>query len=475
MSFVMESKQGFGSKNSFTMPPRQVYSFPILKSSEIMLCLNELGITISEEDIAHPEKNKDQVRRIYEYLTELCTGITREEISQPVFAGLKHLSFPDLHEDSVPYINSFRACQKMMEVCGIHDFTIKDLMSPTAKRFRRQLSGILNFAKFREERFALLNDLTGRRESILSAYNKSKNKSDELTRKLAHLHEQTKEEVDVMAELEADCKRVEATIGELNHKQAEMREDIACLKSDNTKLKDALAARNVYLEELYHGRRKLQSQIVSSPARFRKQITDVATCLQEEQQSVRSSERKHRELLAWSLYLDECLGVVSAAQDSLNDLHVAASKYKTAMQELDEYDHQVELKRGNLQNLELSIHQLQRQGSRSEEKVGHIRTQAQNRTRESRHAIDLLHSQIVKAERFRQETIEKAEKMEADVRQLQREMGMEKQFHDQEIGDMISAYRKAEKLVYSHLNGIHEKLYPESDMNLSANLDEHIV
>ena len=54
----------------------------------------------------------------------------------------------------------------MMETCGITEYSVNDLTAPTTKRLRRQLSGIINFAKFREERLALLADLTMQRDVL---------------------------------------------------------------------------------------------------------------------------------------------------------------------------------------------------------------------------------------------------------------------------------------------------------------------
>jgi hypothetical protein len=112
-----------------------------------------------------------------EQLAEICTGITREEMAQPVFSGLSVLNYPELHEESISQLNSFRAVSKMMEICGIQDFSMKDFMAPSAKRLRRQLSGIINFAKFREERLVLLSDLNSTREVVLERMNKLKDQN----------------------------------------------------------------------------------------------------------------------------------------------------------------------------------------------------------------------------------------------------------------------------------------------------------
>ncbi len=76
-----------------------------------------------------------------EFLAELCTGITREEILQPQFNGLQVLNNPELHDESIPNLHAFRAVSQMMKISGITDFSTKDMIAPSAKRMRRQLSG----------------------------------------------------------------------------------------------------------------------------------------------------------------------------------------------------------------------------------------------------------------------------------------------------------------------------------------------
>ena len=73
----------------------------------------------------------------------------------PVFSAHQNLAYPQLHEDSIPEMAFWRAISKLMGVCGISDFTREDLARPDPKRLKKQLSGLINFAKFREERYEL--------------------------------------------------------------------------------------------------------------------------------------------------------------------------------------------------------------------------------------------------------------------------------------------------------------------------------
>jgi kinetochore protein Nuf2 len=436
----MSSQEKLTNRSSIMIPPRQTYSFPLLKTSNIILCLNELGLSVTEDELSNPEKYRDQIRRIYEHLTELCTGITREEMAQPAFAGLQRLTYPELHDESIQQINSFRACQKMLEVCGIYDFTIKDLMSPTSKRLKRQLSGIINFAKFREERYMLLTELSTHRDSILSNWNKSKAKNEELHNRLNTLREQTAEEASIIASIEGECKDIEGQINELNHLQAEIREEIADLKLENTKLKDTLASRNLEVEDALHTQRKLQGQIVSSPDRFRKQIVDVAQQLQQEQSTIRTSERKLKELLAWTGHLEEAQGSVLAAQDSLNETIVEFNKHKSLLVELDEKKLQHGGKRDVLKTLDQNVLQLNRQTTRAEEKLIHIRKQSGSRGHDSQISLQQLNQQLHEAQDTRKQIRSQAENLEAECNRAAREIEVEKQIQKQVFISKLTVY-----------------------------------
>ena len=50
----------------------------------------------------------------------------------------------------VVFVNVY-SC-KIMHACGVTGFSLRDITHPERKRLMRQLSALINFAKFREER-----------------------------------------------------------------------------------------------------------------------------------------------------------------------------------------------------------------------------------------------------------------------------------------------------------------------------------
>lgn len=239
MSFMLDTRPSMGG--------RQAFSFPQLKMGEIKDLVNALGVPVTDDELANPDKYKEQHRRMLEQLAEICTGVTREEMDQPAFSALQAgvLDYPQLHDESIPQLNSFRAVSNMMEVCGITDFSMKDFMAPSSKRLRKQLSGIINYAKFREERYNLLTDLTNTRDTLIERMNKLREKNESLNNKLSLLREQTAEESKIIAQVEDECREIETKFSELCTQQTDIREENAELKTLNNQLKDSISARTL--------------------------------------------------------------------------------------------------------------------------------------------------------------------------------------------------------------------------------------
>ena len=210
------NRQSLGGRKSLgggldpTMEMKQsAFSFPTMKLADIKVCLDAISCRVTDSELRDPSGHKDTHQRVLETLAELCTGVTEAELKQPAFDGLVELNNPELHEDSVPRLNSFRAIGKMMKICGVEDFSMRDISHPDPKRFRRQLSGILNFAKFREERMSMLLEITGKREEALNNLRRVQLENEKLTDRLATLRLQTQNEASEIAALDEEVLELE--------------------------------------------------------------------------------------------------------------------------------------------------------------------------------------------------------------------------------------------------------------------------
>lgn len=148
--------------------------------TEIVTCLEELYFETSEDLIVHCDKNAQDVRRLFEHLLEILSGVRKDELNMPVFNAHQNLNWPQLHEDSIPALAFWRAISKLMYTCGVNDFTRSDIAHPQPKRLRKQLSALINFAKFREERMELYTKITVARDDYLDRLHNVSHENEQL-------------------------------------------------------------------------------------------------------------------------------------------------------------------------------------------------------------------------------------------------------------------------------------------------------
>ncbi len=117
-------------------------------------------------------------------------GTSREEMRQPVLGAYEKLPFAELHEDSIPEVamnrqmcvhalraggRAVRARSKdaltlgmrlyslrLLRDVGIADASMRDYIAPDPQRTKRILSALINFAKFREEKLAVYQELAAK-------------------------------------------------------------------------------------------------------------------------------------------------------------------------------------------------------------------------------------------------------------------------------------------------------------------------
>lgn len=276
----------------------QVYSFPLLKPSEIFACVREMQIPVSEDEIRNCETGA--IRKVLEVFIENIMGVTREEMNQPAFAGLGALTYPELHEESIPELAFFRTASKLLHACGVYDFGLKDVLTPTPKRVRRQLSALINFAKFREERLAAFGELTRETDQLLKKKTTLQEEHELLQRQLNDLLQEQEAEAPAIRQITEETAELENEINVLNKRQAVMRHETSELKAKNNDLRDEMSSYQFNILEAEKEIERLRGKIVNSPDRVKKEIEGIAVSLEDAKEELNAMERRHRELLAYS-------------------------------------------------------------------------------------------------------------------------------------------------------------------------------
>ncbi|KAG5191100.1 Nuf2 family-domain-containing protein [Tribonema minus] len=441
------------SRMSFAPEPvaaAGVYSFPTLKAKLILERLQQLQIPTSEETLDNPQKNVQEVQNVFAKLVEFTMGVTREEMNQPVFAGLNVLNYAQLHEDSVPELAFFRAVSKMMTASCVHDFSFNDLQTPNKTRLKRQLSAVINFCMFREGRMQVYNALATEKENLLANVQALGEDNERLERELASLTERTSQEAAETEMVEADCRAMEAQISALNREQAATRAQSGDLKRQANGLKDRLAALDLETKEAIMERERLQAQIVSSPDRIRREMADQQAALEQERTEGMAAEKQAQRTELTAANVARAEREVVKATRALDDIEEELGRQKEALREVRAAQRALAENGAKSAAAAADAAVLRRHAARLDEKLAHLRRQGRARAEAADASLAALRAELAEEEAARQAELAEAEAAEAEVRQLEELLATERAQAAAEAEDHVRKFKSLEGAVLQY-------------------------
>lgn len=200
--------------------------------------------------------------------------------------------------------------------------TLQDLYKPEGPRWRRNLSAIINFGKYREERLALFNGLLERAEASAARKSELEAEIAKMNEEMRALRAQRAAEAPDAARLEAELEGLFAQIQSLHHEQDQLQHEVRGLKGVHNELTDKAAARKLEVAQLTQVQQALRNSLVTSPEKLPRVLRELEENAERERQHTAASERAARDLLA--------------RLDVVQKLEKELERTMRAMEELDE-------------------------------------------------------------------------------------------------------------------------------------------
>lgn len=447
------SQQGNGSGNGQT-----IYSFPVLKPSDIFACIRNMQIPVSEEDIRKCDVLA--IRRIFEVFIENIMGTTREEMSQPAFSGLSALNYPELHEESIPELTFFRTTSKLMHACGVYDFCFTDILTPTPKRVRRQLSALINFAKFREERMAAFGELSRETDQLLKHKTELQEENERLERQLQELLTQRAAEEPAIQQLSQECEALENEINVLNKQQAMLRHETSELKTKNNDLRDQVTSHQFTILEAEKQIEQLRERIVNSPERVKKEIVGIAESLEDAKEELGAMERRYRELHAHSDTFQRAEKDMQRVIEFMNDIEQDMLKCKEAKEKVKAQKKQIEDNRAKAMEAIAHRKRVEKMMEQRRLQHDHRRDEMLIKKQAAEHALQAAHDELAQLESSQSDTQQQIEANEAARREIERKWREEELRYQNDLSEIDQMFRRLQLAVDFYNAQVLEALPP---------------
>ena len=470
MSSFGNGRQSFGGsrQNHRGRPtPRRkkkpTYSFPILSPEEIVACMSELGIELTEQEVVSPKPRI--VHEVYVKLAEYCMGITAEEMSQGKFEGLAALSFPELHERSVPEIAYWRTINKLMSSAQVPDFSfLMDCVKPVGERFVRNLSAIINFAKFREERVQSYTEMTASTEEILEQKQSLIAEQEQLKKKIEQLKAQQVQDNEQAVVLEAENDELSRDINELNQKQSKMKYDSGKVKEQNKTVQGHIQATKFKILAAREEADQIRSQIINSPEKIKGQLKvmemKVERLQKESDGQTNALNDAEGQLLQTNKFKKEMERIMSI----MEQVEVSINDFKAARSERQSTEKKIEDNGTEGRELEALVNRYDRQVTTLKEKV--VKMQKDRRTKEAAAKQCLADAQSEYEELLQNRTTSNKEKdrLTNEIEQVRKATDNAKAQFENEKETVMSTYNKLEKSVVEY----HSRLFGSEITNSNS-------
>ncbi|KAI9013312.1 Nuf2 family-domain-containing protein [Gaertneriomyces semiglobifer] len=346
------------------------FSFPVLTRSELLQCTDELKVDVTEEDINKPCTQR--VLLIYDFFTDLLMGFTRDSFTQLSFRAQQQFNGQhdeQIYQDAIGLVSYFKQLRKLMADVGVDDFTMKDILRPDGQRFRRCLSALINFAKFREERFALFEEHTLRTEQMVAKKEKVEQKLAEMREKVNAIRAERAAQEPQAQALRDTNSALTADLRELKKHQTALTAEAEALKKEKTDLSDKLSKTQMAIMNLNQDCVRLKSRIVQSPEMLKAAIVDMSNAVQTEKSVAAQTERRARELQEKLNMMGLVEQEIGACLKLMNECEKEKIKSEQAKQKVANDRDSVDKKKTEIRELELRAERLRRQLLSAKEKL----------------------------------------------------------------------------------------------------------
>mmetsp|Transcript_18957 Transcript_18957/g.48209 ORF Transcript_18957/g.48209 Transcript_18957/m.48209 type:complete len:453 (-) Transcript_18957:111-1469(-) len=442
---------------------RERYMFPMLNERAIAECLSEINHPLSLQDLKEPKAEK--LRGIYAFMVEFLMGITREELESTPPEIFNEIDFAELHTQGVPEAGFYLNLSKLMRAVGVANWSVEEnLLKPTARSVIRDLSAIINFAKFREERLAGYCDLSEQFELLADTRDELLRQRDQHIDELNALKEQRAAEATEVQDLKTQCELKQQRIHELNATQRDNKETIAQLKIQREVVRSEIDVEVDDIVALEQQINMLEAQVVPPPEKMRENLAQLAAQVEREKEEIRLADQKLHE----SLRRLENLGRVEK-EVAKNTALIAdcmeernkSKKFRSNIKATEKKIHNIEEK---LRELDTNQQHNLRKVDLAREKIQRVKSRRQNEIMQARQALQAAREEQSSTERKVAGTQSEIEQNEGMRRNAEKKIRLMEKEHEREMADMAQRYER----LRAHVDQYHEHLFRAMEQPMSA-------
>jgi kinetochore protein Nuf2 len=423
-------------------------SFPILTATEIVQCMNEIDIELTEQALAKP--TYQIVRPVYTQLVEKVLHIRKEDLEQFVFSALDVLEHPELHEESIPELAFNRAVKKLMAVVQVPNFHISDVYKPDFKKTVRNLSAVINFIKFRSERIRTLSQFHKEEDELIEQQAHAEEQQRGLQASLQALRNQLAAEEPQVQQLTQETQELEMQLGKSNKIQYQLQGDIRVIRQRVSELTDSVKNKKFIIVAAKQERQRLKAQVIQSPEKLRKSITDLEEGVENEKKALNATEAKARELRARLDCLEKIEKEVLQSVTAMEECGTEIEKVKQQKTTIHVIQERIVDRQAHSRELESKEGQIKRQVQATLDKQARFEEQQAAKQDAAKTSLEEVQRERGHAQKENEEIQAKIEQNEERIKRVQKKIAERRREHKEQLDILNEKFDQLEAQVHEY-------------------------
>jgi len=421
----MERRSVRGGRKSVS---QATHNFPLLRIDDIVDGLNKLYITITVEELKKP--NQAIITRIFGECCKFLMGLNEKDLTIPNFDGMTQLgTFPELHENSVKQINLFRATSQLMRSCGVKTFEINDLLKPKPEKLKVFLSGLINFAKFREDSLEYYSVHTERVGTLKEHKEKLIATEAGIHEEIAQLNSQLEAEQPEHAAEQKQYEESTRSIVALQQKGKNIKADNNKMKAACAELKPKTDEVEMDIQRLQQDMETLRSQIVESPERLENEIRDLRARIDKENAGTNKLKENLAHLMDKERERLKCVKTLNKCTVSLNKFSENIKKCKRESKALKQQKNNITILTAKLKELKATKAHMERRLTTCNNKIKAVDEALSTHQTENGELLHAAENEVAQLEKNTQLKRQKLLKLEEQVAKIRSQIAEQKARH----------------------------------------------
>ena len=411
------------------------YNFPVLEVHDVREYLNESyeNFDIQEKDFTQPDGKKWQ-RWFLVMLCDSCIGMTPDSVNQIPMTS--QLSFPEIHEESIPLFNLMKCMQALLTSCGFCDFKITDLTGPRQKRLIRMCSAFINFRRFQDERLNTVKELQDQNDALQDQREALLRDNDEMKQRINQVKGlQAEKDVEVRAIQEHIAEWTEK-IESLHHAVATKQKESSESKLRIAELKSDIARSKEQIVQTKQENSRLTAKIVPSPDRLKgemermeRQLMQAKHTKQDFQQREVECRNRYQLQEQHNVECDQMLRFAEAVKEQKD-------KQRAVLTQINNMQEETGTNRREMKQLDAKAQQLTMQIRTKLEKLETMTMQHNMKINDRRATIEQLEKELLNAQQVCGAQNSQSQRLRAEIQTLKEAQQDELNSH-QETMDLL--------------------------------------